>query len=405
MKKLVSILIVALMISSIALFSLPAPASADGNILEVGDGKAYATIQAAVDAAVPGDTILVYPGYYPESVSIAKNNLTLLAQDEVVLVEPPEVAGFLVDADRVTIRGFEIYWGWKCAVAFDFEGSFNTFVENSISFAPGAPCVGGEPVVCLDDDGGSDYNTIENNEIYGSDGGLSIISNAPDALNKGNVVRDNLIYGSIWALFVNNGTGFDISGNELYADSGTCLSIWADNSVHQGYHRIINNTPTGCGFLGAGSGIELYALNSTKLTHNIISENQVSESFFSPGIYLYTDDSGAKVSRNLIRDNTVYQNSNGVVLGSGADNNLVLNNLVETQHAEDQDGMGIVISSNFNTVAKNNVLDNATDGIHVEGNFNTIFGNTSLDNDGWDLADYGLYNKWFFNEYGTASWE
>jgi len=38
--------------------------------LEVGSGYAYATIQAAVNASVAGDTVLVYPGTYNESVSI-----------------------------------------------------------------------------------------------------------------------------------------------------------------------------------------------------------------------------------------------------------------------------------------------------------------------------------------------
>ena len=38
--------------------------------LEVGSGYAYATIQAAVNAAVAGDTVLVYPGTYNESVRI-----------------------------------------------------------------------------------------------------------------------------------------------------------------------------------------------------------------------------------------------------------------------------------------------------------------------------------------------
>src|SRR3990172_12037091 len=38
--------------------------------LEVGAGYPYTTIQVAVNAAVAGDTVLVYPGTYNESVLI-----------------------------------------------------------------------------------------------------------------------------------------------------------------------------------------------------------------------------------------------------------------------------------------------------------------------------------------------
>ena len=47
----------------------------------------------------------------------------------------PAPAGFHVLADHVTIRGFEIAYGEDCAPGIEFEGSHNTFAENSISIS------------------------------------------------------------------------------------------------------------------------------------------------------------------------------------------------------------------------------------------------------------------------------
>lgn len=46
-------------------------------ILEVGSGKEYATITAAVNAAMDGDTVLVYPGTYTESVKCIYKTITI----------------------------------------------------------------------------------------------------------------------------------------------------------------------------------------------------------------------------------------------------------------------------------------------------------------------------------------
>ncbi len=52
---------------------------ADGQVFRLVGAGGYATIQAAVDAADPGDTILIAPGSYAENVVIGTSDLTLLS--------------------------------------------------------------------------------------------------------------------------------------------------------------------------------------------------------------------------------------------------------------------------------------------------------------------------------------
>jgi len=78
-------LVTALLVS--AMVALPAPALARGHRVI----RVTTTIQAAVDAAMPGDTVVVPPGTYRETVLIDKSNLTLRGS-----------RGAIIDADGFT---------------------------------------------------------------------------------------------------------------------------------------------------------------------------------------------------------------------------------------------------------------------------------------------------------------
>src|SRR3954469_17906187 len=45
----------------------------------------YPDIQSAVNAASPGDTILVFAGTYPGNIAVTKNNLHIIARGQVTI--------------------------------------------------------------------------------------------------------------------------------------------------------------------------------------------------------------------------------------------------------------------------------------------------------------------------------
>jgi parallel beta-helix repeat protein len=376
MKKIViSFFCVMLVVLMILGITTPVTVNAAGGKLRVGPGQPYSTIQEAVDDAKQGAKILVYPGYYEENVYVQTNNLQIIAESDGVTVYSPTEgeAPFTVHADHVTIRGFNELTGVEeCVPGIVFEGSYNTFEGNVIN--PGS-CPGVHALVCIDQDGGSNYNRIENNTIMHAD--LGIVITAWEALNIGNIIKNNTINEIAQnGIAVENGIGFTISGNRITQSTfGDSIMVTADNNISQGYHHITYNTVQ----RSAGDGgIALYAWDNTKLSHNLIAHNDISGGISMSEIFLYADP-GATVSNNLIMDNYVTDNSfNGIMLLPGVNNNRIFNN---------------------------KVTYNWANGIVVESDNNKIIGNTSLNNDLLDLVDTGEGNLWRNNEYETSNWE
>jgi len=106
--KLVSNSLLFAAVALILCAALAVPASAA--TLTVGAGGQFKTIQQAVDAAKPGDTVLVAPGTYTENVVVSKpltitGNATVNAADsskDVFLITSPGV-----HIDGLTISGGE----------------------------------------------------------------------------------------------------------------------------------------------------------------------------------------------------------------------------------------------------------------------------------------------------------
>jgi len=353
--------------------ALPGWPASGPRVLRVGDGQAYVTIQEAVDAAGPGDMVLVYPGTYVESVAVGGGGFEIVAQDPGVVVTPPGEgeACFEVKADGVAIRGFELT-GTRCAPGIRFEGSLNTFSGNIIH---DLTCPGVNALACRDPDGGSDYNVIEFNVLAGADLGIVVGCDDDGALNVGNLIRNNTVseMGAV-GIVVYNGTDFRILDNVVQEiPYGTGISVIAMNGLPQKNHTIAGNTVLSC----AEHGIALFADGTAALSQNAILENYV-DGVGEAGIYLYQDP-GASLKKNRVLGNGVRgAGTAGILLEAGSKKN--------------------VVDSNF-------VVHSSEQGIAVAGNRNQVSDNTAVDSGLWDLADYGSGNKWRNNCYETASWE
>ncbi len=101
-------------------------------VLEVGPGKAYSTIQAALTNAQPGDKVLVYTGTYRGTVSTLRDGastdrIMIQANGEVVLR-----GGFNIEHKYITIEGFEITSDGQTAFSLSQNADYCEIINNNI---------------------------------------------------------------------------------------------------------------------------------------------------------------------------------------------------------------------------------------------------------------------------------
>ncbi|MGH7150321.1 MAG: hypothetical protein ACREIU_06475 [Planctomycetota bacterium] len=119
--------------AALAVAALVAAAHAD--TIVVSPAGPIPTIQAGVDAANPGDTILVLEGTYSETVSVPKSAITLRGVDA-------SIAGTIAfhGAKRCSFRGFSVN-GPGIAVLLDDECHGNALLDLDVQ-ATGLGAIG-----------------------------------------------------------------------------------------------------------------------------------------------------------------------------------------------------------------------------------------------------------------------
>ena len=71
----------------------------NAGLLKVGPGETYSTIQSAIDAAVPGDTVEIAPGNFAENLVVDKSPLTILGAQNGV-----DAKGRVIGAPNPTLE-------------------------------------------------------------------------------------------------------------------------------------------------------------------------------------------------------------------------------------------------------------------------------------------------------------
>ena len=274
------------------------PAEASSRIIHVPSN--YPTIQAAVNAASPGDTIIVRDGTYTENVDVNKDHLTIQSQNgaEKTIVQAANADDniFEVIADYVNISGFTVRGASEAPSCGIHLKSNNSKISN---------------------------NTISNN-YWGMDISSSLHIS----------IINNLVSHNENGIFLTSSNSNTITNNRVsYNDNGIWLSSSCGNSIT---HNIASSNRFEGIFLQGSSdntitnneasynnqdGIRLEFSLQNNVANNIASTNRVD------GILLYGSND------NKIKGNSISSNGDfGIDLSTSYRNEIYLNNFVDNRN-------------------------------------------------------------------------
>ncbi|WP_162951023.1 right-handed parallel beta-helix repeat-containing protein [Streptomyces sp. CC0208] len=333
-----------------AVFGAAPPVAADQMTHVVFPGQ---SIQQAVDAAEPGDTVLVTPGTYRESVTVSTPGITLSGMGRETVIEPgtdkaanscaQNGNGICVigtkahDVEGVTVASLTVTGFTKAGVfAMATDG---LTVRNVTAVQNGVWGIAQERSV----HGVFRKNTARDNGDAGLFLANTIKEEAGAADTGGTLVERNRLEGNRIGITVRRLRNLTVAGNHLTGNCAGVFVVGDENKPKAGALTVRDNTLVknnkSCpktARLDAlqGSGIVLTGAEDTLVTHNQVIGN-VGASPLSGGIVLFKSFVGTTSERNRITDNTLEGNAPADLVNTdtGKDNTFTHNSCRASQPA------------------------------------------------------------------------
>lgn len=266
----------------------------------------YPTIQDAIDAASPGDTIVVREGLYAEGKIVVSKPLTLIAEGRVIVDGlHTATAVFSITSDNVVIEGFTVKNGL-------YEGISLWHVDNCRIEA----------------------NTVANNYV-----GIYIGHGGYDNVFKGNKILNNYIGIYLCGMFRH--TDYNVVEENVAENNSYAIDLWYS------HHNIIRHNT-----LNNNNNASIILSFSD---YNTINENKITDTD-QIGIALLAAD------YNILSENVVANNGLGIGLSDSR------HNIVKENRADRNTYYGIALYwSRRNTVKENRAFQNEEFDLYWDG--------------------------------------
>ena len=323
MKRIVLMTTVAALLAlSLLVFTGFASAKPKGHVVRPGE-----SIQKAIEAADPGDTIVVLGGVHHESVVIKKDGISLRGDDAVLKppakpTSPCGASGFCVQADDVSISGFTVR-------NFPASGIIAIGAHNA-KFVTNRAFNNGEYGIAAFSSPGT--RMIANLTSGSDDAGLYV----GDSPHADATVVANETYDNFLGILVRNALHGKIVGNRVH---NNCLGMLflADAPGPAGAfgvsgNKVVNNTRACPAFEDApplsGVGIALLGARGMEIKGNHIVHNVPSgPTGFSGGVVVTKGFGGTVPTNNTVVGNTILRNKPDIFWDkSGSGNRFEPNN-------------------------------------------------------------------------------